>query len=201
MTRTLSISCWLLGLGFITLLYVTFTRQTTAPLLPQKSIPFNDELMEDVHAIQFDEAGHLTQILTVAQWQHQHGAPTAEWINPHLTLLGEKGTWTFSAKHGTSNQQELWGHIQEMHLSRNIVVHHTAPAPTTENDWWLKTEYLLILPDQQRAETTHTVWVDGPWMNMKSQGLKADLTKDSIEFLNTVNSHYTIPKKSGERIL
>ena len=151
--------------------------------------------MESVEARQYDETGHLAQIMTVSQWQHQQGAPTAEWQNPQLSLMDEKGTWSVSARHGTSSQQELWGLIQEMHLSNQVVIRHTTSEKAS--DWLLTTDYLLLLPEQRLAQTTHEVFVDGPWMHMQSHGLSADFNEDAIEFVNTVNSRYTLPEKSS----
>ena len=165
--------------------------------LPQKTAPIIDEMMESVQATQFDETGRLKQILTVTQWQHQQGAQTAEWQNPHLTMISERGTWSLSARHGTSTQQQLWGHIDEMHLSHHVVVHHA--MPNKGNDWLLKTEYLLLLPDKQLAQTSNPVWVEGPWMHMKAHGLTADFRRDTIDFINTVESQYTLPSKRDQK--
>lgn len=147
-----------------------------------------DAVMEDVEIRQFDQSGQLTQILTVAQWQHRQHAETAEWQRPRLKLFNKNGTWNLTAKQGTSIQKKLWGHIDEMHLSQDIVLDHTPLH--AQNDWHLKTEYLLLLPDAQIAQTPNTVWIEGPWMQMKAQGLKADFKRESIQFVKTVDSRY-----------
>lgn len=166
--------------------HATVTHTQTAPL---------DTIMEGVEIKQFDKTGALTHILTVSKWQHRKNAETADWKTPHLKLIQQNGTWDLTAKNGTSLQKKLWGHIDEMHLSQDIVLQHI--PHTGVNDWVLKTEYLLLLPDAKIAQTPNTVSIEGPWMFTTAKGLKADLNRETIHFIHTVDSHYHFSDKVG----
>lgn len=183
-------------LGFGALLWIVLLPTPSTQTPAQSTAPIIDEWMEEVQAVQFDSNGQIKQILTVKEWQHQQGAQTAEWQKPHLSLPDKEGVWSLSAQHGTSTQRTLWGYIDEMHLSHNIIIQHTTAAQTS--DWLLKTEYLLLLPEKRLAHTTLPVWVEGPWLHMQSQGLDADFNTDKIEFVNTVHSRYTLPPRSSD---
>lgn len=183
-------------LGFVALLWFILQPTPAQHASPEHMAPIIDEWMEEVQAIQFDTTGHIKQILTVKRWEHQQGAQTAEWQYPHLSLPDKDGAWSLSAQHGTSTQTNLWGRINEMHLSHNIIVQHTLSSQ--KPDWLLKTEYLLLLPEKRLAHTTQPVWVEGPWLHMRSDGLDADFNTDKIEFVNTVNSRYTLPTRSSD---
>lgn len=199
MKNVVGVSFALLGvgavIGLITFVLKDAPSPQSAPIAAQQNTPLIDEMMETAQAIQFDENGQIKHILKVKQWHHYQGAPTAEWYYPELSLISDKGTWSLTAHRGTSSQHSLWGRIQEMHLSQQIVVQHTTPVQ--ERDWWLTTDYLLLLPEQQLAQTATPVTVEGPGMQMQSQGLKADFIADSITFMNRVQSQYIIPKKIG----
>lgn len=170
--------------------FVYFSYQKTAntTYLAQSPIVISQSL-KGVHATRFDENGNIASELFMTSWQHRQGQTHSEMVHPHLTLYQPNGEhWDIKANEGQSLQTQIYGKIDTLTLSDNVVVTRRLEHPNTA--WELKTKQMVVQPLQSLATTQEAVFIQGQDTSIEAKGMRANLKEHSIQLLNNVKSHY-----------
>lgn len=175
----------LLTLGISCYFYFTPTTITLA----SNEETLVEESMTGVQATRFDKDGHLNQKIAMSSWQHLKGESITTMQKPELKMFYPNGSvCEISADKGEAFQANTKGPLEKLHLFQNVVVQQIGQSP---DSWWeLKTNTLIYFPSNETAMTDDPVTVVGPSMSVKSQGLRAYLNQQRVEFINKVTSYY-----------
>jgi LPS export ABC transporter protein LptC len=177
----------LLILGVSAGIYWKGSFNNKSPIVADSQIV--EESMQGVRALRFDNQGHLNQEIHMQQWLRYQDTTVTQMIQPSLRVHATDGSlWDISAQNGEGFQEDMGKPLEKIHLFNNVIVKRTAKKA----DRWLTltTTSLLFFPQEAMALTDDPVMIVGPNLQMKAQGLRADLDRHSIEFLKRVNSVY-----------
>lgn len=184
-----------LGLGAI-LFFAFLNPYPTLDVKPaQQNSAILEEAMKGVTAQRFDKNGKLIQIVQMESWSHNKGQAITHMIAPCLTLNQQNGSkLTVSGKEGEGYQSKMGTQIDKLQLTHDVSIKQI--NPNMENFWELKTASLLFFPKDPNptAQTDDTVTVYSPSLTIKAEGMRADLHRETIEFLHQVKTFYATPQ-------
>lgn len=188
-THTYIILFLSLFIGVAIILYKTTSTATIFNFKPEAII---EESMTDVQAWRFDKEGRLIQAVNMHSWLHYKDQTTSQITLPRVKMYPLDGSiWDISAKVGESFQTQIHGKLDKLKLSNNVIVLRSTQNQTA---WELKTQHLLFLAQKPTAITEDPVVVNGPGMRINAIGLRANLEKNTLEFLKDVRTHYATPQ-------
>ncbi|MCS5710731.1 LPS export ABC transporter periplasmic protein LptC [Candidatus Berkiella aquae] len=153
-----------------------------------------EETMTGVSAKRYDKNGKLIQVLEMGSWSHFKGQTTTQMLQPHLTVYQDNGSClTVSSAQGEGYQAKMGTQIDQLKLINNVNVKQMNPK--TQSWWELKTSSLLLFPKDPnpRALTDDKVTVYAPSLTIEAQGMRADLHRETVEFLHQVKTFYETP--------
>lgn len=191
--RILSIA----GIGLGAILFFAFL--SPYPALDVKPVHQNsailEEAMKGVVAQRFDKNGKLIQIVKMDSWSHDKGQSVTQMIAPCLTLNQQNGSQLIvSGNEGEGYQSKMGTQIDKLQLTHNVSIKQI--NPNNDNFWELKTTSLLFFPKEPNptAQTDEMVTVYSPSLTIKAQGMRADLHRETVEFLHQVRTFYATPQ-------
>lgn len=169
-----------------------------SPEIATKSTDANNDILEEtmkgVSAKRYDKNGKLIQVLEMDSWSHLKGQTTTQMLQPHLTVYQDNGSClTVSSAQGEGYQSKMGSQIDQLKLINQVNVKQTNPK--TQSWWELRTTSLLLFPKDPnpRALTDDKVTVYAPSLKIEAQGLRADLNRETVEFLHQVKTFYETP--------
>jgi len=187
----------LAGIGIAVILAFSFLNPY--PLPSSKPVAQNaailEEAMKGVSAQRFDKNGRLIQVVQMDSWFHDKGQSVTKMIAPRLTMNQENGAHlTVSGKEGEGYQAKMGTQIDKLKLMNDVLIRQENPK--TDNVWELKTTTLLFFPKEPHptAQTDDKVTVYAPGLTIEAQGMRADLHRETVEFLNQVKTFYATPQ-------
>jgi len=174
-----------------TVAYVIFSLSLSNPTnLPTSTDPIIDESMYGVQAHCFNQAGNITQTVTIRSWRHHKGKDVAYLESPVLKIHHKDGSsWEISSQKG-QGFHKAHRKLDKLLLSDEVTIQRFGPAV---DSWELKTDLLWFIPTLSTAFTQALVTVVSPEVKMQALGMRADLKHHSIKFLNHVNTSYAKP--------
>lgn len=191
--RILSIAS--IGLGAI----LFFAFLSPYPSLDVKPVHENSAILEEamrgVVAQRFDKNGKLIQIVKMDSWSHDKGQTVTQMIAPCLTLNQQNGSQlTVSGKQGEGYQTKMGTQIDKLTLKDDVSIKQVNPH--NDNFWEMKTTSLLFFPKEPNptAQTDDMVTVYSPSLTIKAEGMRADLHRETVEFLHHVRTFYATPQ-------
>jgi lipopolysaccharide export system protein LptC len=173
----------LLGLlAFVYWLDQQVQQEVTAAINNQRHDP--DGIMENFSATKMDAQGVPKYLLTAKQMRHYPDHDTTELEMPHLTMLSlEQPAVHMRGKHGNISSRG-----DEVLFIDNVSV--LREASKTHSAMTLNTEFLRVLPDQDRANTDKPVTIIDAVTRVNSVGLEMDNKARTMKLLSQVRSEY-----------
>lgn len=103
-----------------------------------------------------------------------------------LAFEEDRERWNISANSGRIRATS-GGDIQQLDLQHNVEVRHELSSDDTIT---LRTDWLTLQPPQQNLYTDAMVHVYGDGIDQTSQGMRADLSINRLEFLSDIQGRY-----------
>lgn len=153
-----------------------------------------EEAMKGVCASRYDKNGKLIQVMQMDSWMHQKGETTTQMLAPHLTVHQENGArLTVFAKQGEGYQAKMGAQIDQLQLLDDVTIKQMNVK--TDSEWELRTSTLQLFPKDPNpfATTDDKVTVYAPSLTIHAVGMRADLHRETIEFLHQVKTYYATP--------
>ena len=99
-------------------------------------------------------------------------------------------TWTAQANEAIFLQK-----TQQIHLKGNVILNQILTSNKNNLPIKLMAEQLTIEPEKNLAHTKSKIKLYKGKSHIQATGMRADMTKNRIEFLSRTRSHYVLPAK------
>jgi lipopolysaccharide export system protein LptC len=146
-----------------------------------------ETIIENFQAVRTDVQGRITERLSAQKLSHFSGSLVSELEQPDLVQYAP----------GVPDLNAVAGHATIMHdnrqvvLDRNVVV--TRAATPGASAMVLRTQRLLLFPQQHLARAPGPVSVDGDALSVNANGLVADSNYRTLKFAGRVKARYLTP--------
>jgi lipopolysaccharide export system protein LptC len=172
----------LIMLSFVYWLNQQAQHDTAVKLNSQRHDP--DGIMINFHATTMDLQGIPHILLNAEKLMHYPDHDTTELEMPHMTMLTQNQPAVHvDARHGTISSQG-----DEVIFQEHVSVLREASAE--QSALTLQTEYLRMLPNQDRANTDKAVTIENTSYTIRSIGLELDNKARILKLLSQVRSEY-----------
>lgn len=139
-----------------------------------------------IRSIIYDENGQMAYMLSASQQRLFPGQVT-ELTEPVMQMFeGNRERWNISAASGRI-QATSGGDIVELNLTDAVQILHRTEG---NNNVRLTSDRLTVEPPTQTMFTDARVRVTGDGLEQTSQGMRADLSIDTITFLSDIQGRY-----------
>jgi lipopolysaccharide export system protein LptC len=139
-----------------------------------------DSFVEDIDLAVMDVDGHLKYRVRARHMTHFPNADLLKLNRPVIDIMNKDGTvWYISAERGelTTADERLW-------LLGAVDIRR--PESATDSAFHVITSDLLVMPDEELAETEMAATITGDRYVINAIGLKADLRANTLELLSRV---------------
>ncbi len=173
----------LLLLAFVYWLDRQVQQQTAATVNKERHDP--DGIMDNFHSVKMNEQGVPRFLLSAKQMRHYPDHDSTELDMPRFTLLtAGRPPLHMEGKIGTISSKG-----DEVVFEREVKV--LREAVDSQSAMTLDTEYLRVLPNQDRADTDRAVKMVDANNTVRAIGLEMDNKARTLKLLSQVRSvHY-----------
>ena len=143
-----------------------------------------DYWMEQMHRVNFDLTGELASTLTASYMEHFPHDDSFELEAPRLAIYnGAAAPWHVVAERAWTNGDgkvvELIGAVEIFRLDES-----------GQREYEVLTSDVKYLPEERYAETENAATINGPGLVTNSIGLKANFSRERLQLLSRVKTHY-----------
>jgi len=150
-----------------------------------RSVP--DAFMDNFTTLNLDKNGTPKHKLKASHMVHYPDGDYSEFTLPELILYRpEKQQWTVSAETGKTTKD-----IKDILLRGEVNIQRINKA-TGISDITIKTQDVLIRPDDTYIETDHEIDIRKGKSRIQSTGIRANLDKGQVELLSRVKGVYEL---------
>lgn len=167
-----------------TALWVTLLsyRPQSLPITKTASLP--DAFMEEVNAVIMDKYGKPSMKINTPKMIHFAANDTTQLISPQLTLYRKSPKpWYI-----TSRFAKATAGIENVHFWDDVMIHH--PADLDNPATLIKTNTLLVHPNNKTAETNDPITMIQPNITVRATGMFADMNTGDIKLLSQASGEY-----------
>jgi len=158
------------------------------PLVPKtKQKHFPDYFMEDFSVTQLNEQGIPAYVLRAARVQHYSDNNSSEITAPHVEMHDQQGNWSIVAERAV-----IFGNTDIIHLYDQVKIRREKSAQREELT--IDTSYLEIDTQKKIAETDRPAHISTGSMELDSQGMVFDGTRDILKLTSNVRGTHVPPK-------
>lgn len=155
------------------------TEQTASATKAENSL-LPDYIIEPIVTFRFNPQGELIDYFLAKKMIHFPENDTGYFTEPVLYLYENKQQiWHIKSKAGRSIQN-----FSTLFLQGDVWVEQT------KNNSTLTTNTLTIYPNKNQAETDDAVFVRQPGIQIRGVGMRADLTKQTVQLLSNAKGFY-----------
>jgi lipopolysaccharide export system protein LptC len=165
--------------------YLTYNKLHLPHLLDAETLAkTSDSRIFDVHYRQYNLAGILIHFLETPLITHTPENNTHLLTTPHIFVMeSDQEPWEIHAHYATATQGgKQINFSQHVRIKQKKQGNHAATL--------LATEDLTYFPSQKKASTTRDVVVTQAGNQIRSTGLIADLTTNTVHLLSNARGHY-----------
>ena len=169
-------------LGFVYWLNNQVQQEVIAAIRNLRHDP--DGIMDNFSATTMSEQGVPSMLLAAKQMRHYPDHDTTELTMPRITMLNpERPTLYMSGASGNISSRG-----DEVILRGNVKVLRDAAGGRSAMS--LRTEYLRVLPNQDRANTDKAVVIAEAGTTLRAVGLELDNRARTLKLLSHVRSEH-----------
>lgn len=163
------------------LMMLSYHANTTGK---KNAIEMPDAYMEDVTAVILDKVGKVTMKIVTPKMVHYAKDDHTNFTNPQLTLFHKSpNPWFVESKTAFANHG-----IERVIFKGDVNIHH--PADFNNPATVIKTNSLIVHPNNKTAETSDPVTMIQPGSIMKAVGMQADMESGNIKLLSQAQGEY-----------
>lgn len=154
------------------------------PLDAQTLASTPDAIVSGLTIRQFNDQGHLINLLESPKMQHIPNQNTNLFESPHIILTQDnQPSWDIRSQkaHATNKGEQI-------NLSDNVIIHQNTNNSTKEST--LKTEALTYFPKQKFATTPLAVSFEQAGSTIHAIGMNAYLDDKRVELLGKTQATY-----------
>lgn len=156
-----------------------FTEKSS-PTTKIESSLLPDYIIEPVVTFRFNPQGQLLDYFLAKKMIHFTENDTGYFTEPVLYIYqNQQQTWHIKSKAGRSIQN-----FTTLFLQGDVWINQA------KNNAVLTTNTLTLYPDKNQAETDDAVFVRQPGIQMRGVGMRADLTKQTVQLLSNAKGFY-----------
>lgn len=148
-----------------------------------------DAIVENFSAVSLNEQGTPHFVMAAKKMLHYPDDDSTLLEVPHLTLL----TAGRPAMHAIARRGIVSSKGDEVFLHEGVEV--LREASESQYELRIHTEYLHFIPDQQLADTDHTVTIKEANNSVQATGMEMDYRARTLKLLDRVRSEYVPGKK------
>lgn len=165
--------------------YLSYSKEHIPHLLDPKALAkMTDSSLLEVQYRQYDKTGLLIHSMEAPLIKHIPKDNTHVLTSPHIRVIEvNKAPWDINARTATAIQGG-----KQITFENNVRIRQEKTDTATETV--LLTDSLSYFPDEKKAKTTSEVIVTQAGSQMRSKGLIADLTDNSVRLLSNARGHY-----------
>jgi lipopolysaccharide export system protein LptC len=150
-----------------------------------------ESIIENFQAVRTDVQGRIKERLSAQKLSHFSGSLVSELEQPHLVQFSP----------GVPDLSALSGHATITHDNRQVVLDHdvvvTRAASPTSSAMVLRTQRLLLYPQQNLLRAPGAVSVNGAGLSINANGMVADSSYRTLKFSGRVQTRYLAPPVSS----
>lgn len=94
-----------------------------------------------------------------------------------------------------ANEAIILHNSEKIHFKGDVVLKKIISAGKNKTPMILTTEQLTIEPERNLAHTQVEIKLRKGNSHIQARGMRADMSKNTIEFLSKIRSHYVLPAK------
>lgn len=159
----------------------------TPLLIKTKRQHFPDYFMNEFSATQMNEQGQPGYIFRAAKLQHYADDNSSEITLPHIEIHDTRGDWSITAERAV-----VIGETDIIHLYDQVkILREKTPQ---QGELAIDTSYLKIDPGKKIAMTDRPARISTGHMQLDSQGMEFDSTRDILKLSARVKGIYAPPK-------
>ena len=176
-------------LAFITF-WIDHTVKLKAAKIDGASRHDIDYFLENFVTTRTDSKGNVKHILAAVQMQHYPDNDSTELVRPRFTQYGENRPYT--QIEGQKGFVSANGKVVE--FKGNVVI--TRQAYAERGEMRVLTEYIKILPDEEKASTENQVTIIQGGTRVVAQGMTYDKSTEDLTLNSRVKGHFENPKSA-----
>ena len=176
-------------LAFITF-WIDHTVKLKAAKIDGASRHDIDYFLENFVTTRTDSKGNVKHILAAVQMQHYPDDDSTELVRPRFTQYGENRPYT--QIEGQKGFVSANGKVVE--FKGNVVI--TRQAYAERGEMRVLTDYIKILPDEEKASTENQVTIIQGGTKVVAQGMTYDKSTEDLTLNSRVKGHFENPKSA-----
>ncbi|MBI3186844.1 MAG: LPS export ABC transporter periplasmic protein LptC [Gammaproteobacteria bacterium] len=162
-----------------------FKETTLVPEQKQKHFP--DYFMDGFAVTQMNKQGLPAYVFRADRLQHYSDNNSSEITAPHIEIHDERGNWSIVAERAV-----VYGETDIIHLYDQVKIRREQ-TPQQEG-LAIDTSYLKIDTRKKIAETDHLAHVSTSTLELDTNGMVFDSTRDILKLTSNVRGIYAPPK-------
>ena len=176
-------------LAFITF-WIDHTVKLKAAKIDGASRHDIDYFLENFVTTRTDSKGNVKHILAAVQMQHYPDDDSTELVRPRFTQYAENKPYT--QIEGQKGFVSANGKVVE--FKGNVVI--TRQAYAERGEMRVLTDYIKILPDEEKASTENQVTIIQGGTKVVAQGMTYDKSTEDLTLNSRVKGHFENPKSA-----
>ena len=168
--------------------WIDHTVKLQAPKLDGSSRHDIDYFLENFVTTRTDSKGNVKHILAAVQMQHYPDNDSTELVRPRFTQYGENRPYT--QIEGQKGFVSANGKVVE--FKGNVII--TRQAYGERGEMRVLTDYIKILPDEEKASTDNQVTIIQGGTKVLAQGMTYDKSTEDLTLNSRVKGHFENPK-------
>ena len=176
-------------LAFITF-WIDHTVKLKAAKIDGASRHDIDYFLENFVTTRTDSKGNVKHILAAVQMQHYPDDDSTELVRPRFTQYGESRPYT--QIEGQKGFVSANGKVVE--FKGNVVI--TRQAYAGRGEMRVLTDYIKILPDEEKASTENQVTIIQGGTKVVAQGMTYDKSTEDLTLNSRVKGHFENSKSA-----
>jgi lipopolysaccharide export system protein LptC len=181
-TRVFNTTAALVALAVLLLFLLSYSETGSPPtiLVEEPTSDYPDYYLVNAKSTQFGPQGALDMTIKSESILHEPQTNSSLLKQPRIALYQDGVlNWTIRSDTGVAYQTE-----QRIDLEQRVII------ASGDNQTVLKTPFLALYPEEERAETDKPVTLQSPTGFTRSVGLKVNMKTKQIHLLDQVRGQY-----------
>lgn len=167
-----------------------FESIENAPILTQEKVRHDpDYFLKNFTATTMDDTGKPAYQVKANHLEHYPDDDSMYLIKPFFSFYeNNQKIWTAQA-----NEAHVLKNSEIIHLKGEVVLNNILNSSKNNEPMLLTAEQLTIEPEKNIAHTESEIKLNKGTSYIQATGMRADMSKNKIEFLSNTRSHYVLP--------